>query len=104
MRIHIETETQGSLVEPKVGNVYPRRGGRGAKRGDMMILLHITEPEKMYRDKFDYCGGRMALMLIVDKNGQPCGVDSYALHYLEDKCPIAFAEGIEDIDLTMRSV
>jgi len=104
MRIHIETETQGSLVEPKVGNVYPRRGGRSMKNGEMMILMHITDPSKIYCDKHAYPPGRSCLMLIIDRNGQPCGVDSYAYHYLEDKCPVAFCEGIEDIDLTLRSV
>ena len=104
MRIHIDTETQAPSFEPRVGNVYARRGGRGMARGEMMVLLHITDPEKVYRPKHDFRASTMALMLIVDRNGEPCGTDTYGLHYLEDKCPIAFVEGLDAIDLTMRSI
>lgn len=104
MRIHIETDTQAPSMAPQVGNVYARRGGRGMALGDMMILLHITEPAKVYGGKFGRMQGPMALMLVVDRDGNPCGTDSYGLHYLEDKCPIAFVDGLNDIDLTMRTL
>lgn len=43
-------------------------------------------------------------MLTVNREGEPVGVTSYALSYIDDLSPIAFVEGIEDIDLTMRSI
>jgi hypothetical protein len=62
----------------------------------MMVLLHITEAEKYESEK--------ALLLVITKEGVPCGVTQYSLSYLEDKCPIAFVEGIANIDLTMVSL
>lgn len=96
MRVHIECDKADQCFDAKVGNVYPKQGGRGRARGDMMILFHITEPEKYE--------GRKALMLIVNREGKLIGVDKYCLTYIEEKCPIAFVEGISDIDLTMRSL
>ena len=97
MRIHIETDNALPSAPARVGNVYAVKGGRGMARGHMNILLAITEPG-------DYCRAPTALMLTVNKDGQPTGVTSYAMHYVEALSPIAFVDGIEDIDLTMRSL
>lgn len=82
--------------ELKVGNVYPVRGGRSASLGYMQIILAITESEK--------CSCGMALMLIVDREGKPKNCDAYSARYFEDKMPIGFCDGLEDIDLTIRSL
>lgn len=100
MRIHIETTCEDKIGEPVVGNVYPMRGGRSGKYGHVMILLAITEP---IPERYDSIG-RQALMLVVDTEGRPRGVTNYGIHYFEGKCPIAFVDGINDIDLTMRSL
>ena len=95
MRINININADMSPIETRPGNVYQVRGGRGARVGHMMVLLAVTEPKDCY-------SGRSALMLVIDKDGEPVGCTSYGLHYFDDKMPIAFADGVEDIDLRVR--
>lgn len=91
MRIHIElTGAQQDLMEVRVGNVYQVRGGTGARYGYMNIIFASD--------------GAMATVLTVTAKGEITGATRYGLHYFEDKIPIAFVDGIEDIDLTMRSL
>jgi len=97
MRVHVETITPCQDTECRVGNVYSVRGGRGLRYGHMNIVMHITEPD----DRFN---GSMALCLTVNKDGRPVGTTSYGAHYFDDKMPIAFCEGIEDVDLTIKSL
>lgn len=97
MRVHIETDNTLPCAPARVGNVYAVKGGRGMRDKSMNILIAITEPRDSYT-------GRSGLMLTVNREGQPVGVTSYAMHYVEDLSPIAFVDGIEDIDLTMRSI
>lgn len=97
MNVVIETDNFIPEQDVRVGNVYHVRGGRGLRDGHMNIVLAITEP----CDRFS---GRMALCLTVDKFGKPRGVTSYGVHYFEDKQPIAFCEGCEDINLSVRSL
>jgi hypothetical protein len=94
MRVHIETGAAEKNFETRVGNVYACGGGRSS--GKMMIVMHITEPEK-----YD---GSKALMLVINRQGAICNVTSYSVSYLDDKCPIAFVKGITDVDLTMVSI
>lgn len=97
MRINIELETQLSPAqEPLIGNVYSVKGGRGLRYGHMQVLFHITDP-KDYR-------GPMALLVVIDKDGQPIGVNSYGLHYIQEQQPIAFVDGLEAMEFTMRSL
>jgi hypothetical protein len=84
-------------MEPTVGMVYPVCGGRGMKNGHLMVLLAIREPQGCYET-------RAALMLVIRKDGSPFNVTDYGLHYLENKLPIAFVDGLGDLDLTMRSL
>ena len=96
MRIQVTTNEFKHGEETRVGNVYMVKGGRGLRYGHMMILFAITARGD-YRDP-------MALMLIINKEGEPVGVTQYAMHYIEDQMPVAFCEGINEIDLTIRSL
>lgn len=80
-----------TFSQPVEGNVYAINGGYGRKAGHSMVLLAITKRET-------------ALMLVIDKDGEPVGVTSYGLHYLEERAPIAFVRGISDINLTMEAL
>lgn len=97
MKINIELSSSPSPAqEPLVGNVYPVKGGRGLRYGHMQVLFHITDP-KDHR-------GQMALLVVIDREGNPIGVNSYGLHYVEDLQPIAFVDGLEAMEFTMRSL
>lgn len=78
-----------AFSQPVVGNVYTINGGYGRKAGHAMVLLALTE--KGY-----------ALMLVIDQNGQPIGVTSYCQRSIEERAPIAFVRGLDDMDLTME--
>ena len=97
MKIDIQTTELGPYDAPRVGNVYPIKGGRGLQRGHLQVLIAITKDDYPYREA-------MALMLVITKNGEPKGVNSYAMHYIEELCPIAFVEGLEELTLIMRSL
>ncbi|WP_299134542.1 hypothetical protein [uncultured Amaricoccus sp.] len=91
MKVNILTATASPFDDPRPGNVYPVGGGYGRKQGHMMILLHVTD------------SGR-ALFLIVDKQGVPQGVTHYGEHVIIDRQPIAFVDGLEDLEFEMRSI
>lgn len=99
MGLHIEINvTNLSPSDPvRVGNVYACRGGRRMSLGQMMVVIAITKPT----DRYD---AENVLLLIIDQQGEPRGVTHYGLHYLEDKTPIAFVDGLEDLRFTMRSL
>jgi hypothetical protein len=97
MRINIETGEFGPYEPARVGNVYPVRGGRGLRDGNMMILIATTNPKDTWQ-------GSSGLMLIINKQGEPTGVSSYGMGRVEELQPIAFVDGIEDLVLTMRSL
>lgn len=78
-----------SFSQPVVGNVYALNGGYGRKAGHSMVLFAITEKQA-------------CLMLVIDKDGNPVGVTSYGLHAIEDRAPVAFVSGLEDLNLTMQ--
>lgn len=96
MKIDIEVGDFGPYDPARVGNVYPVRGGRGAREGHMQVLIAITEPS-------DYRGSA-GLLLVIDKEGRPIGVNSYGMHHISDMQPIAFVEGLEGMTLVMRSL
>ncbi len=97
MKINIEVGDFGPYEPARVGNVYPIKGGRGLRYGHMQILMAITEPKEQYQ-------GPMSLMLVITKGGEPIGVNSYGMHYVNDLQPIAFVDGLKEISLTMRSL
>jgi hypothetical protein len=97
VKIDIQTTEVGPFEAARVGNVYPIKGGRGARYGNMQVLIAITEPREQWQ-------GSMGLMLVISKEGKPVGVNSYGMHYIEDLQPIAFVEGLEELTLIMRSI
>lgn len=80
-----------TFSQPVVGNVYAINGGWGRKAGHSMILLAITEKQS-------------ALMLVIDNEGNPIGVTSYGVHYIEERAPIAFVRGLDSLSLTMEAL
>ena len=78
-----------TFSQPVIGNVYGCAGGYGRKAGHSMVLIAITEKQQ-------------ALMLVIDKDGNPVGVTSYGLHAIEERAPIAFVGGLDSLDLTME--
>ncbi len=78
-----------SFSQPVVGNVYPISGGYGRKAGHAMVLLAITK-------------NSAALMLVIDKEGDPIGTTSYGLHAIEERAPIAFVRGLDEMAFTME--
>ncbi len=81
--------------ELKVGNVYPCRGGRPLRYGHLWVVASIAAGN---------CGKDTVVLLQVNRNGEICGAETYGSHYFEDKTPIAFVEGLEDVNLTMRGL
>lgn len=77
--------------QPEVGNVYAIGGGYGRRAGHAMVLMAITK-------------NQMALMLVIDKDGEPTGVTSYGLHAIEERVPIAYVRGFEELSLMMEPI
>lgn len=80
-----------TFSQPVVGNVYPISGGYGRRAGHCMVLLAITKAQG-------------ALMLVIDKEGEPVGVTSYGLHAIEERAPIAFVPGLDGLVFTMEAL
>ena len=96
MKIHVELDTQCAEEPLRIGNVYHVKGGHGSSVGHMQICIAITEPKP--------CVGRWALMLVVDKEGNPVNVTRYGIHVFEDRQPMAFVDGFENLEFVMRSL
>lgn len=77
-----------TFSQPVVGNVYAISGGYGRKAGHAMVLIAVTK-------------NSTALLLVIDKNGEAIGVTSYGVHAIEERAPIAFVPGLEDLTFTM---
>lgn len=80
----------------RVGNVYPVKGGRGLKNGHMQVMIALTEGNQWQ--------GQTCLFLVITKEGKPVGVNSYALHYVENLMPIGFVAGLDDMSLEITSI
>lgn len=78
-----------TFSQPVVGNVYAISGGYGRKAGHSMVLIAITKSSA-------------ALLLVIDKDGEPVGVTSYGVHAIEERAPIAFVPGIDGLSFTME--
>lgn len=84
-----------TFSQPVIGNVYACNGGYGRKAGHAMVLIAITPVRSQM-------AGQAALMLVINKDGEPIGVTSYGLHAIEERAPIAFVRGLDQLDLTME--
>lgn len=98
MKIIVGDIRQPSVYQIRVGNVYPVRGGRGASIGNMHVLIAITE-----KTRWGDPGG-MALFLVIDREGNSVGVNTYRASILEEWCPIAFVDGLEGLEFIMRGL
>ncbi len=99
MKARIETDQP--LIAPAqdmVGNVYQVRGGRGAQAGHMHIIVSAWESETRWERQRGFA------TLTIDREGQIIGGNSYAQHYFMDKTPIARCDGIDEIELVVRSL
>lgn len=96
MRINVEGGVLPPSYSPRVGNVYPARGGKAGSRGWLYVLIAMTEPDRLF--------GVTCLFLTVTREGSPVGVTQYGLHHVETMEPVALVEGLEDLDLTMRTI
>lgn len=80
-----------TFSQPVVGNVYAISGGYGRKAGHAMVLIAVTKAQS-------------ALLLVIDKEGEPVGVTSYGLHAIEERTPIAFVRGLDEMNLQMEAL
>lgn len=87
--MRINTIDLPTFSQPVVGNVYAISGGYGRRAGHAMVLLAITK-------------NQAALMLVIDKEGEPVGVTSYGMHAIEERVPIAFVRGLDEMSLMME--
>jgi hypothetical protein len=91
MKIEIALTNFVPEIQPQVGSVYNVRGGKGARLGYMNIIFAITKD-------------RMALIITVDRDGEIISCCSYGVSYFEDKQPIAFVDGFDQLEFVMRSL
>lgn len=85
----INVSDLATFSQPIAGNVYAISGGYGRKAGHSMVLLAITKKSA-------------CLMLVIDREGDPIGVTSYGLHAIEERAPIAFVPGFDELAFTME--
>ena len=80
-----------------IGNVYPVRGGFGARNGHCHIIIAATEKVK------GCCQYSGYTTITVDEDGDIVGGNHYAFHYFDGKIPMAKCNGIEGVRLSVRS-
>lgn len=90
MRFQIDEKISTITESPVVGNVYNVRGGTGAKNGYMMVIVSIVEAT--------------ATILTVNRNGDVVSGSNYGIHYFEDKCPIAYCSGLEELQFKIGRI
>jgi hypothetical protein len=95
VKINVLTGVLPASPDVRVGNVYPKRGGRVGK-GTHFLLMAMSPCHPIY--------GVTCLFFNIDNDGNPVGVTQYGLHYVETMEPVAFVDGLEDLDLTMRPI
>lgn len=99
MRVDIQTDFPlAQTREQMIGNVYPVRGGFGARNGHMHIIIAATEKVK------GCCQYGGYTTITVDSDGDIVGANNYAFHYFDEKVPMARCDGIEGVELTLRSL
>lgn len=90
MRFNISKDLEPYLQAPVVGNVYNVRGGNGAKKGYMMVIVSIVDTT--------------CTVLTITKEGEVIGGTNYGTHYFEDKCPIAFSKNLETLSFEVETL
>lgn len=90
MKFNITEQFREVMQEPVVGNVYNVRGGSGARKGHMQIIISLTETG--------------CVLVTIDKEGQVVGANCYGKHYFAEKTPMAFCDGIEELLFNVRSI
>lgn len=99
MRIDIDTTIPIPASGPDmIGNVYPVRGGFGARNGHMHVIISYFDKVQGGCRYSGYC------TVTVDCDGEIVGANSYAPHYFDSKVPMAKVDGLENLALTMRSL
>lgn len=89
MKVSIETNIV--FQNGCVGNAYPIRGGSGARLGHMQVLIAITKSND-------------GLFIVINNEGDLIGVSKYGMHVVNDWAPVAFVNGIADLELVMVSL
>lgn len=90
MRFSFSDTLMDVAEEPVIGNVYPLRGGSGARKGYMQLVISLTETG--------------CVMLTIDREGQVVGASCYRRNYIAEKTPIAFCDGLEELSFTVRGI
>ena len=90
MKFNIEPEIKAVVQSPIVGNVYNVRGGGGAKHGHMMVIVSVVNS--------------MVTVLTFTKDGDIVSGSNYGLHYFEDKCPLAYCAGLEELSFNVGRI
>ena len=90
MKFTIEKNLKARVISPNIGNVYNVRGGTGAKYGHMMVIVSVTN--------------EMCTVLSITKDGEIVTGSNYGSHYFDDKCPIAYCAGLEDLNFEIQSL
>ena len=99
MQIDIQTNIPFPDSGPDmVGNVYPVRGGFGARNGHVHVIIAHYDKVHGCCHYSGYC------TVTVDSDGQIVGANSYALHYFDNKIPMARVDGLDEVQLVMRSL
>jgi hypothetical protein len=96
MEFEVAFQNQYSSSEVRVGNVYPIRGGKGARLKHMYVVLAITEDRTFQ--------GRMVCIMVIDSEGKPQGTQTYALHYIAEQTAIGFVPGLDEMKLVVQSI
>lgn len=99
MKVDIQTDLpMPQMPQDMVGNVYPVRGGFGARNGHVhVIIAHYDKVAGGCRYQ-GYC------TVTVDCDGEIVGANSYAEHYFNSKIPMARVDGLDEVSLVMRSI
>ena len=84
MRFDIKLGEYSPQNSVRVGNVYPVKGGYGTRAKHMMVLLAVTNDST-------------ALLMVLNKDGEPVGVTHYGVHVMDERMPIGFVHGISDM-------
>lgn len=91
MRFTVALNDYKACEPIRVGNVYAVKGGYGTRNKHLMVLIAITEQG-------------LHLLLTLDREGNPVGNTQYLAHALEDRIPVGFVEGLENLTFNITSI